>query len=67
MGPIQEEPIGDVLGSGGDSNFTMNWKLDPLYRDLIKFVSPHVEVMRGRVASIIPRLVLLSARVRIDK
>jgi uroporphyrinogen-III decarboxylase len=46
-GPIQLEPMGDVLGEGGDVEFTSNWKLDPIYKDLFEFVSPHVDVMKG--------------------
>jgi len=46
-GPIQLEPMGDVLGEGGDAEFTSNWKLEPIYKELFEFVSPHVDAMRG--------------------
>jgi uroporphyrinogen-III decarboxylase len=46
-GPILGEPLLDVLGEGGDTNFTTSWKLDPQYQELFEFLSPHVEVIRS--------------------
>ncbi len=42
-----EEPMGDVLGGGVDREFLLGWKRDPLYQDLLRYVQPHVEVMRS--------------------
>ncbi len=38
-GDIQGEPMADVLGSGGDADFTLGWKLESLYRELFDYVS----------------------------
>ena len=42
-----EEPMEDVLGGGVDREFLLGWKKDPLYQDLLRYVEPHVEVMRS--------------------
>ena len=46
-GPIKEEPMQDVLGSGGEHgpDFFLGWKNDPLYQELYDYVKDTADTM----------------------
>ena len=46
-GNILGEACIDVLGEGSNPEFTQEWKLTGLYKELFNYVSPHVDVIRG--------------------
>lgn len=46
-GELLAEPMEDVLGEGGDPDFLLSWKRDPLYQELYDYVEPYIDVMRS--------------------
>jgi len=46
-GDILNEPRPNILGEGGDTKFTLGWKLTDLYMELFDYVSPHCDIIRG--------------------
>lgn len=46
-GNILGEACIDVLGEGSNPEFTQEWKLTGLYKELFNYVSPYVDVIRG--------------------
>jgi uroporphyrinogen-III decarboxylase len=46
-GDILKEPKISVLGEGGESEFTLGWKSDDLYRELFDYVSQYADPIIG--------------------
>lgn len=62
-GAIEGEPLADVLGQGGESEFLLGWKSEARYRELFEYALPHVDVMWGwGVGEYLNRFLLIPPR-----